>query len=298
MLTAMLNEKQIEEIEAKVLPAVKDHLDRWIEGVTKDDTWRVASTHLALEHVQEKVAVIERYLSGFVTPQSRVLEIGTGFGAFITYTRAYYSWKICGCEPDQIAIDCSIRLANVIGIQSLPIVHSPGEALAFADNSFDLVYSSNVLEHVADPGKVLAEAMRVLRSGGYLFFTFPNYGSWWEGHYGIPWLPYLPKWAARVYVRLYGRDARYVDTLHLLTVPKIESLLKPWKNQITIRTFGQDLWQERMKTLNFGEWGSTSRLKRMLRIIHGLRFLLRPAIFVGSVMRWYYPIVLVLRKDR
>ena len=84
MLTAMLNEKQIKEIEAKVLPAVKDHLDRWIKGVTKDDTWRVASTHLALEHVQEKVAVIERYLPGFVTPQSRVLEIGTGFGAFIT----------------------------------------------------------------------------------------------------------------------------------------------------------------------------------------------------------------------
>jgi SAM-dependent methyltransferase len=293
-----LTENQLQEIKDEVLPRVKRQVETWLEGVTRSAAWQAASTHLALEHVQEKMTVIERYLPDFISPHSRILEIGTGFGAFITYTRALYSWNVSGCEPDSVAIACSLELAKVLGIQKLPIVHGVGEALTFSDATFDLVYSSNVLEHVTDPEKVLAEALRVLRPGGYLFFTFPNYGSWWEGHYGIPWIPNMPKWAAKIYVQLYKRDPKYLDGLHLLTVPRIKRLLKPWKNQITVTTFGQDLWQERMTTLEFGEWGYTSKIKRMLRIMHRLPFLIRPAILMGNLFHWYYPIILVLRKDQ
>lgn len=293
-----LTETQLNGIKDEVLPCVKRLVETWLEGVTKSDPWQASATHLALEHVQEKITVIERYLPDYISPRSRILEIGTGFGAFITYTRALYSWNVSGCEPDSVAMACSLKLARVIGIQNLPIVHSPGEALSFSDDTFDLVYSSNVLEHVNDPEKVLAEALRVLCPSGYLIFTFPNYGSWWEGHYGIPWIPHLPKWMAKAYVRLLGRAPKYLDSLHLLTVSGVKHLLKPWKDQITVITFGQDLWQERMKTLEFGEWGYTSKIKRMLRIMHKLPFLLRPAIFIGNLLQWYYPIILILRKDR
>jgi len=293
-----LSNAQKKAIEAEVLPAVKSHLDIWTKGVTTGDTWRIAPTHLALEHVQEKVAVIERYLPGFITPKSRVLEIGSGFGAFTTYTRAFYSWKTCSCEPDVGAIECSAKLASAIGLRELPIARNPGERLPFADDSFDLVYSSNVLEHVKNPEGCLAEAMRVLCPGGYLFFTIPNYGSWWEGHYGILWIPHLPKCAARIYVRLYGRSASYVNTLNLISVPKLKFWLKVWKGCITVLTFGRDLWQERMETLTFGEWGSSGKLKHGLRLLHKWRFLLRPAILLGGWLHWYYPIILVLRKER
>ena len=54
---------------------------------------------------------------------------------------------------------------------------------------FDVVYSSNVLEHVKEPPKVISEIIRVLKPGGHAQIVVPNYGSWWEGHYGSDVVP-------------------------------------------------------------------------------------------------------------
>lgn len=47
------------------------------------------------------------------------------------------------------------------------------EALTFRDNSFDLVITQDVLEHVVHPNRALAEIFRVLKRGGYHMFTVP-----------------------------------------------------------------------------------------------------------------------------
>lgn len=46
--------------------------------------------------------------------------------------------------------------------------------LPYKDDSFDLVLISEVLEHLFFPDKVLKEAVRVLKAGGFLILTFPN----------------------------------------------------------------------------------------------------------------------------
>jgi len=51
------------------------------------------------------------------------------------------------------------------------------ERLPLKSNSFDLVYSMFVIEHVAAPEKVLKEAVRVLRKSGTLILGAPNYGA-------------------------------------------------------------------------------------------------------------------------
>lgn len=48
------------------------------------------------------------------------------------------------------------------------------ETLPFADESFDLVWCSEVIEHLRDPAKSLAELRRVTRTGGELILTTPN----------------------------------------------------------------------------------------------------------------------------
>jgi 2-polyprenyl-6-hydroxyphenyl methylase/3-demethylubiquinone-9 3-methyltransferase len=48
-----------------------------------------------------------------------------------------------------------------------------GRAVGFADGSFDAVLLGEVLEHQLDPGKLLAEARRVLRPGGRIVVTTP-----------------------------------------------------------------------------------------------------------------------------
>lgn len=58
--------------------------------------------------------------------------------------------------------------------QSLfPIPHQDIQALSFMDESFDLILSNDVFEHIPDLDKALAESRRVLRPDGYLIATFP-----------------------------------------------------------------------------------------------------------------------------
>lgn len=52
-----------------------------------------------------------------------------------------------------------------------------GKKLPFRGNSFDLVYSAFVLEHVQDPEKFVQEMVRVVKPNGQLVIICPNYGA-------------------------------------------------------------------------------------------------------------------------
>ena len=77
-----------------------------------------------------------------------------------------------------------------------------GEYLPFADGSFDMVLSHEVIEHVADDRMVAMEMVRVLRPGGRMVIFCPNrlypfetHGHYWRGkyHFGnTPLINYLP----------------------------------------------------------------------------------------------------------
>jgi ubiquinone/menaquinone biosynthesis C-methylase UbiE len=282
---------------AHVRDEVADVLAHWLKGVVQTDFHEVADTHLSLKHVEEKLQVIERYLPGFMKPGIKILEVGSGFGAFTVFSRALHGYDTTGVEPDPSVRNIALKLAEKSGVDC-PIADCPGEALSFADESFDLVYSSNVLEHVQDPARVLSESVRVLKPGGYLFFTYPNYCSFWEGHYGMFWIPCMNKPVSKVYVRLFGRYAGYIDGLQLMNVKFTRRILNPLLNQVDVLGLGDDLWVERMRTLKFGAWGQSSKLKRVLSLIQKIPFLVDLGILIGRRMNWYYPIIVVLRKKQ
>jgi SAM-dependent methyltransferase len=62
-----------------------------------------------------------------------------------------------------------------------------GYFLPLADASADVTFSSNVLEHVADPITFLSEMIRVTRPGGLIYASFTNWLSPWGGHELAPW---------------------------------------------------------------------------------------------------------------
>jgi len=83
--------------------------------------------------------------------------------------------------------------AQAAGLLGTAIVEMCGGRLPFADASFDLVVSNQVMEHVADLDGTLREIDRVLKPGGLLLSLFPARDVWREGHIGIPFAHRFPR---------------------------------------------------------------------------------------------------------
>jgi SAM-dependent methyltransferase len=72
-------------------------------------------------------------------------------------------------------IGCDVVQSNQLKVDVICLA----TALSFEDNTFDTVFSTQVIEHVDDPFKMLAEAARVLKKNGYLILSAPFS---WELH--------------------------------------------------------------------------------------------------------------------
>ncbi|MFQ6100645.1 MAG: class I SAM-dependent methyltransferase [Anaerolineae bacterium] len=132
-----------------------------------------------------------------------VLDVGCGVGM---YTAAFLreTPHVFGIEIErERALEAQERTAGV--------VQASGERLPFRDAAFDVVFSHEVLEHVADDRACVAEMVRVThrpeprdegRSGGRIVIFVPNrlypfetHGIFWRGRYRfgnaplVNWLP-------------------------------------------------------------------------------------------------------------
>jgi SAM-dependent methyltransferase len=126
---------------------------------------------------------------------SRVLDLGAGAGRVTQMDfRGRAGW-IAGVDLDEA----------VKGNPLLDEAHvTDGEQLPFANESFDLVFSDNVFEHVARPDRVFAEVHRVLRPGGSFLLKTPN--RW---HYAMLIARLTPLWFHRFANRLRGRPSEH-----------------------------------------------------------------------------------------
>jgi SAM-dependent methyltransferase len=124
----------------------------------------------------------------------RVLDCGCGIGAYLArfepLAKAAQGLEV---DPDR---------ARVARLGGLSVALGVSESLPYADDSFDLILSHEVLEHVEDD-RLSAEAMvRALKPGGRLVVFVPNrgypfetHGVYWRGRYrfgNIPLVNYLP----------------------------------------------------------------------------------------------------------
>lgn len=125
-----------------------------------------------------------------------VLDLGAGAGIIPAMNFRGKARRICGIDLDPRVTDNPfLDEGKVCDANSIP----------YPDNSFDLIFSDNVFEHLEQPELVLKEAVRVLKPGGRLLFKTPN-----RQHY-MPLIARMTPHRFHQFVnRLRGRDE--VDT--------------------------------------------------------------------------------------
>jgi ubiquinone/menaquinone biosynthesis C-methylase UbiE len=103
----------------------------------------------------------------------RVLDVGCGTGHFSLAAKA----RGAGVVSVDIGIEL-LRKARGKGVGR--VVTGDAGALPFPASTFDVVVSSECIEHTVDPERSVAEMLRVLRPGGLLALTCPNRAWHWS----------------------------------------------------------------------------------------------------------------------
>lgn len=107
---------------------------------------------------------IESVLKNIGPKGAKILEIGAGTG--------WQARELASRGYEVSAID--IPTSNHGKARIWPIIDFDGRFIPFPDQSFDVVYSSNVLEHVEDTATLNAEIVRVLRNEGAAIHYVPT----------------------------------------------------------------------------------------------------------------------------
>lgn len=117
----------------------------------------------------------------WVNPQddSVILDMPCGRGFYLNMFRYATKATIVGAELDWDVIQKA--QANV-GHMDVPLHNANIYGLPYADETFDAVILSEVLEHIDDDVRALNEVYRVLKPGGVVVITVPhaNYPFWWD----------------------------------------------------------------------------------------------------------------------
>jgi SAM-dependent methyltransferase len=127
---------------------------------------------------RRRVAALLRLL-GRPAAGTRLLDVGCSSGAFLA-SAAAAGLAVEGVEPSPEAAESARRAGFKVFTGLL-------EDARYPDACFDLVTLVEVLEHLADPGALLAECRRILRPGGIVLVTTPNADSWTARALGGDW---------------------------------------------------------------------------------------------------------------
>ena len=126
--------------------------------------------------------------------EGKILENGCGVGLYLEHLSPL-GGELIGMEYElSRAIQAKEKSSQILG--------AAGEYVPFPTNTFDLILSNEVIEHVADDKQVVREMVRTLKPGGRIVLFCPNrwypfetHGVYWRGTYRFgnkPLVNYLP----------------------------------------------------------------------------------------------------------
>lgn len=113
---------------------------------------------------------------------ANVLELGCATGRFLKFLKQKYKWKLFGVEINENA-------AKEASQAGLDIFQGTLEGANYPSNYFDFIYAWHVIEHFHNPMETLQEVHRILKHGGTIAFSTPNFHSLERYLFKDKWYP-------------------------------------------------------------------------------------------------------------
>lgn len=194
---------------------------------------------------QEKAKKITWALTRYVEipPSAVCLDVGCSSG-MITSALSHLFRTTVGLEYDEVAlrtVDQAIRAR-------VQFVRGDAMRLPFTAGAVDIVICAQVYEHVPDASQLFDEIYRVLKPGGIVFFSGPNWLFPIEPHYFLPFLHWLPRPLADICLQISGKGKQYYEQLrHLWDLRRLMA-------RFTIRDISVEVLQQ-IYLPRYGRWG-------------------------------------------
>ncbi len=140
-----------------------------------------SSYHYAMFEYYRSAKILKRLEWDGIDVHGAVLDAGCGSGG-IAVSFAEECDRAVGLDIKNKFGDAGMKLAKELGVENASFVQADGTTLPFSNESFDLVLSHSVIEHVHSAEAYLRECYRVLRPNGVLFLQTPPYLSFAGAH--------------------------------------------------------------------------------------------------------------------
>ena len=166
--------------------------------------------------------------TGLLKSNDRILEIGCGIGT-VVYELSKKGHDVIGIDISGEAIEYGRKKYGGIYLEI-----QAAEILPYEDESFEVVLSFDLFEHIAEIDKHISEVKRVLRPGGYYLFQTPNrysniiYETLWTK--SLQWRRYHPSLHSpgqlRKRMARHGFNIRFVkmNPINEFTEKKLQKL--------------------------------------------------------------------------
>lgn len=203
-----------------------------------------------------------------------LLDIGSSSGIIDNYL-AHYFKKVVGIDIDRGAIAYAKKnftAKRVTLRKNLLFKYGDAMKLSFKENSFDVVVCTHIYEHVPDSSKLFSEIYRVLKPHSVCYLAALN--KWWimEPHYNLPFLSWLPKSIANLYLKIFrGKDIYYENILSYWQLKKLVNKFKTTEYTDQIFKFPE--------RFGYGDAISSSYKKLFAKIIAPLAKYTAPTFF-------------------
>jgi 2-polyprenyl-3-methyl-5-hydroxy-6-metoxy-1,4-benzoquinol methylase len=196
----------------------------------------------------DRYAELLAVLAARLSDKGRMFEVGAGGGLFLS-AAARAGWAVSGIELSGPAAQFARESLG------LDVVQGPAERMAPAAPPVDVVVMFDVIEHLFDPGRVLATVRSSLRRDGMLVVATPNFhsvsrhalGSQWATLNPLEHLYYFSRPTLRRTLEAHGfADVNFIDHLGAWRV---------WDTMNARHTHRPGSWRATLYERAVGRWG-------------------------------------------